>query len=298
MSSRAVEIVACPPAMCLDALSLVLSDLTLEQRREFAPTAPGKPVEALVAAICNGELIAAGWGQRQPGSTAIFWPPQLYGGDEPELLSRLACGVAAALDAAGIRMAQVLLADRVTPLVPTLEAAGFSYLTDLLYLNWEADGVANSAASQQLEFEPYRESEQERLAALIETTYESTQDCASLNGKRPMDEVLAGYCATGSYRPENFFFVRAEGEDVGLLLLADHRVAKHWELMYMGLVPSVRGRRFGKEVVRHAQRLVNAARVERLVLAVDAENLPAIKMYNETGFRAWDRRSVFVRFAT
>jgi len=32
-------------------------------------------------------------------------------------------------------------------------------------------------------------------------------------------------------------------------------------------------------------------------LAVDAENIPAIKMYNETGFVAWDRRTVFVRFA-
>ena len=50
--------------------------------------------------------------------------------------------------------------------------------------------------------------------------------------------------------------------------------------------------------MRHAQQLAHAAGVERIVLAVDAENIPAIKMYNETGFMAWDRRTVFVRFAT
>ena len=65
----------------------------------------------------------------------------------------------------------------------------------------------------------------------------------------------------------------------------------------MGLVPSVRGRRFGCDVVRQAQQLAQAAGVERIVLAVDAENFPAIKMYNETGFTAWDRRTAFVRFA-
>jgi ribosomal protein S18 acetylase RimI-like enzyme len=67
--------------------------------------------------------------------------------------------------------------------------------------------------------------------------------------------------------------------------------------MYMGLTPRARGKKLGHAVVRRAQRMSHDAGAERVVLAVDAENIPAIKMYNETGFVAWDRRTVFVRFA-
>lgn len=284
--------------MSLDALALVLSELTPEQRREFAPTTPGEPVEALVVALEDGQLSGAAWGQRQPGCTAIFWPPRMTTGDEDnETPCRLACAVATALDAAGIRMSQVLLPDRNAAIIPMLEAAGFGFLADLLYLSWEAAAMSNSRKVS-LKFQPYHESQRNRLIALIEKTYEATQDCAALGGKRPMDEVLDGYRATGVFSPQNWQFVRAAGEDVGVLLLADHRAAKHWELMYMGLVPSVRGSRFGRAVVDHAQCMARAAGVDRIVLAVDAENFPAIKMYNETGFTAWDRRTVFVRFAS
>jgi ribosomal protein S18 acetylase RimI-like enzyme len=296
MSGRHVEIITCPAPLTLDALALALADLTPQQRRDYVTVRPGEMIEGLVVALDDNQLLGASWGQRQPGSTAILWPPQLIDGHDPALAARLACRVAAELDASDIRMAQVLLHERHAPPAAALESAGFNWLADLLYLSCEA--VASSATSAAtLEFEPYTESQYARLAAVVERTYEATQDCAQLGGRRPMDEVLGGYRATGEFRPENWQFVRSEGEDVGVLLLADHRAAKHWELMYMGLVPSARGRKLGCDVVRHAQRLASAARAERIVLAVDAENIPAIKMYNETGFILWDRRTVFVRFA-
>ena len=34
---------------------------------------------------------------------------------------------------------------------------------------------------------------------------------------------------------------------------------------------------------------------QRLVLAVDAANEPALRTYAAAGFQAWDRRSVFIR---
>jgi ribosomal protein S18 acetylase RimI-like enzyme len=90
--------------------------------------------------------------------------------------------------------------------------------------------------------------------------------------------------------------VRARGEDVGVLMLADHPDARHWELMYMGLVPEVRGKRWGEQITRHAQWLAGQVGVERIVLAVDSTNLPALRMYRRTGFETWDKRAVFVRF--
>jgi mycothiol synthase len=290
------EIIPCPAALTLDALTLVLADLSPQQRRDYVTVRPGETMEGLVVALRDSQLVGAAWGQRQPGSTAILWPPQLVAGDDQVIASRLACAAAAALDATGIRMTQVLLHDRHSPPPAVLESAGFAWLADLLYLSCEV-GMRENSTQSALEFEPYRESQRERLVALVEKTYEATRDCAALGGKRPMDEVLDGYRATGTFHPENWLFVRSASEDVGVLLLADHRAAKHWELLYMGLVPSARGRKLGCDVVRHALRLAAAARVERMVLAVDAENFPAIKMYNETGFILWDQRTVFVRFA-
>ena len=42
-------------------------------------------------------------------------------------------------------------------------------------------------------------------------------------------------------------------------------------------------------------RLARAAGAQRLILAVDAANEPAIAAYGTAGFSAWDRRSVFMR---
>ncbi|HVT27697.1 MAG TPA: GNAT family N-acetyltransferase, partial [Lacipirellulaceae bacterium] len=71
---------------------------------------------------------------------------------------------------------------------------------------------------------------------------------------------------------------------------------RHWELMYMGLAPEVRGRGWGRHVARYAQWLARGANVERIVVAVDASNRPAVAMYQHTGFETWEQRAVYVRF--
>ena len=108
--------------------------------------------------------------------------------------------------------------------------------------------------------------------------------------------MIAGYRATGVYRAENWLIVQHDGQDVGVLILADHPQARHWELVYMGLVPEARGCGWGRQITQHAQTLAEDAQVERIVLAVDAENEPALRMYRTAGFQTWDHRSVYVRF--
>jgi ribosomal protein S18 acetylase RimI-like enzyme len=297
MPSHPIEIRVCSPGMSVDALALVFAGLSPEQRHEIAPQRAGEAVEGLLVAVEGGKLRGAAWCQRQPGNTAFFWPPQLADMANSKIV-HLLCGKAAeTLDAAGIRMAQALLRDRDASVVPALVSAGFACLTDLLYLSWDVMEVpAGDCNLPILEFEPFHKSQRNRLSALIEATYTDTQDCVAMNGRRPMAEVLDGYRATGAYRPENWWFARAEGQDVGMLLLADHQTACHWELMYMGVVPIVRRRRFGSAILRHAQRCAFAAGTQRIVLGVDVANCPAIRLYEAAGFRAWDKRTVFIRF--
>jgi ribosomal protein S18 acetylase RimI-like enzyme len=66
--------------------------------------------------------------------------------------------------------------------------------------------------------------------------------------------------------------------------------------MYMGLVPAARGHGWGGQIARYAQWLARCADVNRIVLAVDAANKPAVEMYRRSGFETWERRAVYVRF--
>jgi ribosomal protein S18 acetylase RimI-like enzyme len=170
-------------------------------------------------------------------------------------------------------------------------------LADLVYLTCEAERFpADLLDPHDLAFLPYDASQHDRFIQVIEQTYEDTLDCPALNGARRMEDVLEGYRATGMFHPEHWLIVRAGGQDVGVLLLADHSAARHWELVYMGLVPIARGQGWGRQITQHAQRLARRQNVERIVLAVDAANSPALGMYRAAGFEPWDRRVVFVRF--
>jgi len=64
--------------------------------------------------------------------------------------------------------------------------------------------------------------------------------------------------------------------------------------VYMGVLPEWRGRGWGIEVAQWAQWRARILGRERLVLAVDAENGPALAAYVAAGFGAWDDRSAYI----
>ena len=112
---------------------------------------------------------------------------------------------------------------------------------------------------------------------------------------RDVADVLDGYRPNGPFDPARWLIVQADGADVGCLLLADQPRFDQWELMYIGVVPEARGRGLGLAMVRHAQWMAAQAGRQRLVLAVAADNHPAIAMYAAAGFITWDIRSIFLR---
>ncbi len=297
------EIVRCPPPQIAEAAALVLSDLPPSARPDVAPelfdhsNSDAAADEALYVLVVDGVVCGAAWGQRQPGNTAILWPPRFKTGGDTAAALPLVEGVAHDLDALGIGMAQVLLSEDDTSTATAIRSAGFRHLADLLYLTCEAISFPDAQPdAAPLEFEPYQEHQRGRLMDVVERTYEGTQDCVALGGERQTDDVIDGYQATGEFRPDHWLFARADGQDVGVLLLADHPSAGHLELLYMGLVPEFRGQGWGVRIARHAQWVARCAGMERIVLAVDAVNSPAVAMYEEADFVAWDRRAVYMRF--
>jgi ribosomal protein S18 acetylase RimI-like enzyme len=301
MPTETLRVVRCPQELRGQAVALVLCELAPSQRREVA-----KPLlesnnsaadeESLFVARSGERLCGAAWGQSQVGNVAVFWPPQLVSGEDTFTAALLAQAVVSDLDRKKVDLAQSLLVAPDAELVELLRLVGFQHLADLVYLSCESARFPLVAPDPcEVEFEAYAGSERHRLARLIQRTYEGTLDCTALDGARDMDDVIDGYAATGEFRPENWMFVRYGGADVGVLLLADHPAARHWELMYMGIVLEYRGRGWGRQIARYAQWLARGARAERLLVAVDSTNKPASSTYRSTGFEIWELRAVYVR---
>jgi mycothiol synthase len=303
MAGPPFETVYCPSQLHNEAMALVLRDVRADHRHEVVhgdsvvgAANAGREEAGLFVALRGGKLCAAAWGQRQPGNTAVFWPAQFVAGYDADLAAQLTKAVAKSLDTAGVGLTQVLLPARDAEVEASLQLAGFRYLTNLSYLSCEAAEFPQAAPELRgLELAVFDQSQQERLEDLIERTYVGTLDCPQLNDARRMDDVVDGYRATGAFRAENWLFARAANRDVGVLLVANHPKVRQGELIYMGLVPEARGRGWGSVLARHALWMARSATVERMILAVDVANRPALTIYRECGFLSWDRRSIFVR---
>ena len=282
------------------ALELVLHDLPVTQRAEQAAKLikeadDGPLLDGLLVAVRRDRLTGAAWARLQPGRTAYVWPPRLAA-SEPETtadgLLRAVIGFCAISD---VRLAQCLVHVRDSAAEQRMLRSGFKRLTELAYLVSPIKPSAQAQLAAGFELEAYGAANHNRMLAVLERTYDQTADCVELNGVRDSEDILAGYRATGSFNEKHWLLARAEGRDVGCLLLAEHPAEKIMELVYMGLVPDVRGRGWGLKLVQTAQHLARIAECTQIVLAVDARNERALRMYEAAAFVDWDRRSVLVK---
>ncbi len=284
-----------------EALRLVFSRLAEEDRRRqletYLAATPGAELSfsGLLGARRQDRLVGAVFSQIQPGRTATLWPPRIVS-DEPAATAQKLLGAACdRLARRQVCVAQVLLETESPSDVATLLKGGFERLAKLLYLVSPQVEFPNHPPPGPLDFQQYSAANHRRLAGVVEATYDRTLDCPRLNGVRRIEDVLAGYRATGVFDPRRWLIVRHDNRDAGCLLLADHPEDGNYELVYMGLAASARGRGWGTHIARQAQWRTRQAGRPRLVLAVDAANEPALKIYTAVGFRAWDRRSAYVK---
>ena len=290
-----------PPEHQADALALVFRDLPAEDRERHvkalleATRSGREPMDGLLAARREGRLVGAVLSEIQAGRTAVIWPPRLPSDEPASTGQQLMAATSEVLTAKRICVAHALLEAGMEEDGRLLRAAGFEPLAELIYLVSGEAHFPGSPPATPIQFEPYNPGNHERFARVVEATYEGTLDCPRLNGIRPTEDVLAGYRATGVFSAARWLLVRHQGQDVGCLILADHPEQENWELVYMGLVPSARGNGWGRDITRRAQSLTRQAGRPRLVLAVDAANRPAMRMYLTLGFQAWDRRSAYLK---
>lgn len=297
MSAQEYRIECCAATDRVEALRLLHGGLSTDQQATLpmaldAVRPQGEDALAgLLVAKHADELQGVVWVQIAPGRTAVIWPPAVGAAASADLMR----AAAEFLDERQVVMAQIHLSPDAPQDSEAFAAGGFHRLVELAYLTLERESFPATSPGGELRFVPAASDDPQRLGRLLLETYQGTLDCPQLNGLREPSDVLAGYAAQGEFSADRWFFVRHQGQDVGVLILTTHAAGETWELVYMGVVPAARGRGWGGEIVRFALAQAARAGAERIVLAVDEANAPGLAMYRAAGFILCDRRSVFAR---
>lgn len=234
-----------------------------------------------------------------PCAAAVWAPevrPSWYRGATAAALVRTALND---LRARGFRLAQAVF-DESASVHGSLDLSrgGFPRVTELVYMERPTAMMAPSprpSGTPSWDWSPFCDATETDFRAVMQATYRESLDMPELGGVRSLDDVIAEHCAGGRYDPTRWRLGRIAGDPdaAAILLLAavDTPEADTWEIVYLGLTPAARGRGLGRSAIAHALELAGPG-VTRLELAVDVRNLPALRLYESTGFTVIDRRVV------
>ncbi len=145
----------------------------------------------------------------------------------------------------------------------------------------------------------------DQLIEALNDSYSDTLDCPALCGMRRTSDIVASHAAIGRPELAMWSIVTHEGRPAGAVLLACLPEQRCYELVYIGLGPSLRGRGLGEPLLSSAieqiaSRLKRSPRSGRwsLTCAVDTANVPAVRLYQRLGFISFDRRVACVHGLT
>jgi ribosomal protein S18 acetylase RimI-like enzyme len=126
-------------------------------------------------------------------------------------------------------------------------------------------------------------------------SYEASLDCPRLNGRRNVEDIIAGHKATGSFEPDLWHLLLEHGLPRGVLILSPSIGDSVVELVYLGLSRAARGRGLGDLLMSLARHAVSRIGRQTLSLAVDSINEPALKLYFRHGLAQNGSRLALLR---
>ena len=132
-------------------------------------------------------------------------------------------------------------------------------------------------------FTPHHQNELKHWGQLVESTYVETLDVPELNGLRNIESTLAGYASAIAGIPQSWWVVRCNDVEIGCLLLTPTAVGC-CELTYVGIKPEWRGKGLSKIIMNFVRDWALTNTPLGITLAVDLRNLPAIRLYQASGF--------------
>lgn len=273
------------------AIRLILGnqgqDITDQHVTEFLSFADERGIDLglLRVAEQDGKITLAVLPILSPGHTALIFHSMPSSKTGEPVLSRVIDAVCQATILRGVDLAQVLLdpGDEVMQRVYT--TAGFDLMAELIYLQ----GIPGPKLPPPLlppnfRWVCYSQETHEQFERTILASYQQSLDCPALNGMRDIKDILDGHKASGVFDPNHWSLLCQGDQSLGVLLLASSgKNEDQMELVYLGLPPESRGRKLGELLMLQAMAIVAMEKHKRLSLAVDAQNIPALKLYYRHG---------------
>lgn len=225
------------------------------------------------------------------GKAALIWPVRTT---DPSLAVRMLKTLIEELRKRGIAVAQALTTPEQQQDAQLFRDMGFADGGELQYMGATDDVFFSETPRSGIEFAIVSPDDPE-LARMVASTYQGSLDCPLVDGWRDVADVLAGYQATGTYRPELWRLLRREDVAVGCLVLSEFPEHSQGELTYLGIQPRHRGQGLGLAATGWVLHFARQAGWQQVLLAVDAQNLPARRIYSAAGFREVAVRRLYAK---
>lgn len=287
-----------------DALRLILATdgkrASDEQVLDFLSFAMHRGIDLNQIRVAEeaGRLVWAVLPVLSPGRTMLLLSPprvsrRLSDAAAPLLVEKVVGHFASR----GIDLAQVLIDPRDESAINLYQSCAFERLAELIYLHRAVRASERPLLPAGLHWKHYTPQTHERFGRAITASYAGSLDCPALNGRRGIEDVIAGHKAAGEFDPRLWHLLCAEGEadPLGVLLLSRSARSDALELVYLGITPAARGQGLGELMVQQALAVAGASGCGLLSLAVDARNTPALKLYYRNGMSRVCTRMALLR---
>ena len=298
-----VKVSSVPPERRRQALSFLFAEVPEEERDRRIDDAlqaadDGEfSLDGLFLAEQNGEPAGAGLTVVQSDGTAFVWPPAVSVSEGSDLVAdAIIEAICREMNRQDAWIGQCLLESDADRDRQVLSRNGFPYLLDLLFLQRLLSDSLPPRKRISLQAASYNsESDDHRLASLLERTYVGTLDCPELNDARTGEDALESHRSSGNFNPLLWKRYADGNDDVGVLLMSEHPDQGAWEIVYMGIVPEARGRGYGRIMILDGLHDARSAGAESVFVSVDSRNSHALRIYYDLGFFETTRRVVHAR---
>ncbi len=140
-----------------------------------------------------------------------------------------------------------------------------------------------------------------QFESLVQKTYLETLDCPKLCQYRTADQTLQGYRDGPAFEPRYWFTAEevTTRTPAGCLVLGVHGKGGTpppvLEIIYMGLIPESRSQGLADGLIEQAMQCAKSIGCERVILAVDQKNVPALRLYQRFGLESMMSEDVWCR---
>jgi len=246
----------------------------------------------------HGELNPALIALPNTGRTAMIFITAPRRPQDVPRLARLIRHAHERFDPDRITLAQAIMDPEESLTAAAFVEAGYLKLALLQYMERRivrSDRIPTPQWPAEVTLLPYEPAREPLFKEAMVQSYIDTLDCPALCGVRDIDDVLRDHKGNGVEDPALWTLVLWEGRPAAVLLLNPVADGESVELSYLGVAASHRGRGLGRRLMGWAMRQLSERPYTRFTLAVDQDNLPALRLYKSFGLARTDRRLAYIR---